>query len=133
MKELRCLEKEMQAFFHYLLWEPTMSVLSRSILTRLYLLFLLINVQSLKTNMITRDFRCPNLQYFSWNGVGTHAYQCIYSHPIQVSKGEEIGHFNFGSTVVLIFESEDFEFSVQPGDRVLMGQLLGKDKPMQQK
>jgi phosphatidylserine decarboxylase len=49
--------------------------------------------------------------------------------PVQVTKGEEMGKFNLGSTIVLVFEaSPDFEWNVQPGDKVEYGQLLGKSK-----
>jgi phosphatidylserine decarboxylase len=55
--------------------------------------------------------------------VGMHCRLCV-------SKGQELGTFRLGSTVVLIFEAPpDFEFSVQPGDRVLMGQRLGARRP----
>ena len=57
-----------------------------------------------KTNVITRDFRCPNLRYFSYKGVGTYAYQKQYAPNIALKKGDELGAFNLGSTVVLFFE-----------------------------
>ncbi|PRP87056.1 hypothetical protein PROFUN_04792 [Planoprotostelium fungivorum] len=82
---------------------------------------------AIRTNAVVRDWRNPNLRYFSMRGVGTYAYRMDYSHPIKADKGEEIGLFNLGSTVVLIFESRDFEFAVKTGDKVRMGQLLGKD------
>jgi len=84
--------------------------------------------QKVKTNNLRRDFRCPNLQYFSFGGVGSHAYEYEYPIPVQVKKGEEIGLFNLGSTVVLVFESEDFEFKVKVGDKIKVGQLVGNAK-----
>ncbi len=57
-----------------------------------------------KTNAITRDFRCPNLRYLSYGGIGTHAYEKIYQPPVQQARGEELGLFNLGSTIVLFFE-----------------------------
>jgi phosphatidylserine decarboxylase len=51
-----------------------------------------------------------------------------YDYPSSVffEKGEELGGFKLGSTVVLVFEGpESFNFYVQPGDRVVMGQRLG--------
>ena len=57
-----------------------------------------------RTNVITRDFRCPNLRYFSYKGVGTYAYQKQYEPSIDLAKGDELGAFNLGSTVVLFFE-----------------------------
>jgi len=85
---------------------------------------------NLKTNQITRDYTCPNLEYFSWNGVGSYAYERNYrlesGQDIVATKGEECGHFHFGSTVVLIFEAPSFHFDVVPGDYVKMGQKIGE-------
>eukprot|EP00052_Salpingoeca_macrocollata_P004807 m.43671 g.43671 ORF g.43671 m.43671 type:complete len:359 (+) comp14464_c0_seq1:187-1263(+) len=45
---------------------------------------------------------------------------------MRYKKGQEIGEFKLGSTIVLVFEApEDFQFDVQPGQRVLMGQTVG--------
>lgn len=82
---------------------------------------------AIRTNALVRDWRNPNLRYFSMRGVGTYAYRLDYTQPIKAEKGEELGLFNLGSTVVLIFESENFEFDLKTGDRVQMGQLLGRD------
>ncbi|MES1905539.1 MAG: hypothetical protein MHPSP_002554, partial [Paramarteilia canceri] len=42
-----------------------------------------------------------------------------------IGKGQNIGRFLFGSTIVLIFEAEkDVEFTVKPGQQVLLGQKL---------
>jgi len=85
--------------------------------------------EHIRTNQLTRDFSCPNLQYFSFGGVGTHGYEHFYEDPVHVKKGEEIGCFNLGSTIVLVFESQnDFEFSVKPGEYVKMGMQLGAEK-----
>ncbi|EGC39514.1 hypothetical protein DICPUDRAFT_147678 [Dictyostelium purpureum] len=81
-----------------------------------------------RTNCITRDFRCKNLEYFSWNGVGTHSYDLTYESPIPQERGQEIGQFHLGSTVVLIFEAKDFEFTIKQGDYCKMGSLIGKEK-----
>jgi len=82
----------------------------------------------LKTNHLRRDYSCPNLEYFSWKGVGSYAYECDYrteGSPVSANKGDELGQFHFGSTVVLIFEAEDFNFTIQPGQYVKMGQYIG--------
>lgn len=43
-----------------------------------------------------------------------------------LGKGELLGQFNMGSTVVLIFEAPpEFKFNLQPGQVVRMGQRLG--------
>lgn len=40
------------------------------------------------------------------------------------NKGEEVGYFSFGSTVVMLFEADSVEFSskVHPGKFVRMGE-----------
>lgn len=77
-----------------------------------------------KTNVITRDFRCPNLRYFSYKGVGTYAYQKQYEPTIDLRKGDELGAFNLGSTVVLFFEVRDIFF----GFGLLSYYLMGDDR-----
>lgn len=56
--------------------------------------------------------------------MGTYAYEKTYEN-ISFRKGEEIGLFNFGSTVVLVFEAPNFQWNIQAGDKVRMGQLIG--------
>lgn len=45
-----------------------------------------------------------------------------------LKKGDEVGTFKLGSTVVLIMNSDELEWIVQPGDRIQMGQSIGKLK-----
>ncbi len=46
---------------------------------------------------------------------------------IPVRKGNHLGHFNLGSSIVLLFEApKEFRFVVAPGDKVEYGQALGR-------
>lgn len=52
------------------------------------------------------------------------ASRLLNGQPLQV--GEEMGGFKLGSTVVLVFEApENFQFTIEPGQYVKMGQPLG--------
>jgi len=46
---------------------------------------------------------------------------------MKVGKGDQMGMFKFGSTVVAIFEAPaNFEFTVKEGDAVRYGEIFGK-------
>ena len=83
---------------------------------------------SVVTNRLRRDYHNPNLSY---GGCGCYAYNFEYNPPIQITKGEEIGKFHLGSTVVLVFEApfnaarDIFQFAKSMGDIVKMGESLG--------
>ncbi|XP_041058452.1 phosphatidylserine decarboxylase proenzyme, mitochondrial isoform X1 [Carcharodon carcharias] len=45
---------------------------------------------------------------------------------ITMRKGEHLGEFNLGSTIVLIFEApKDFTFNLKPGQKIRFGEALG--------
>ncbi|KAF4319190.1 hypothetical protein G195_007515 [Phytophthora kernoviae 00238/432] len=56
--------------------------------------------------------------------------QCVtkdYGGKVDTTRGEEMAQFKLGSTVVLVFEApESFEFTVNPGDKLILGKCIGK-------
>lgn len=59
--------------------------------------------------------------------IGASRQSKAYSPVVSLKRGENVGFFRMGSTVVLIFEArENFSFSVKPGEKVRLGQLLGQ-------
>ena len=49
------------------------------------------------------------------------------ARPFSFEKGEDMGQFNFGSTIVLTFECpKDFEFSFTPGQKLYYGENITK-------
>ncbi|WBW71768.1 phosphatidylserine decarboxylase Psd1 [Schizosaccharomyces osmophilus] len=60
--------------------------------------------------------------------VYTKSSAILHGHPLL--RGEEIGNFELGSTVVLVFEAPaNFQFDIQRGQAVKVGQSLGNLKP----
>jgi phosphatidylserine decarboxylase len=58
---------------------------------------------------------------------GARAQRGDYAPPLPVKKGEELGAFEMGSTVILLFEPGRVQLSgrVRPGARVRVGEPLG--------
>ncbi|XP_056408867.1 phosphatidylserine decarboxylase proenzyme, mitochondrial-like [Hyla sarda] len=61
---------------------------------------------------------------------GKH-HDCSYTEQygptgLALAKGDPLGEFNFGSTIVLVFEGpRDFKFHTKGGERIFMGEALG--------
>ncbi|MDY4427234.1 MAG: phosphatidylserine decarboxylase, partial [Helicobacter sp.] len=49
-----------------------------------------------------------------------------YKNPIKIKKGEEIGCFHMGSTIVIL--SKNWEYDLKPREKVLFGQQIAKYK-----
>ena len=58
--------------------------------------------------------------------MGEFSEALLGSAGLESKKGNRIGNFNLGSSIVLIFEApEDFEFVVSAGQRIKYGEPLG--------
>ncbi len=57
----------------------------------IYFFELSLSLQALNTNAVYRDWRCPNLEFLSWKGLGTYNYNVTYDSQIDLKRGEEIG------------------------------------------
>lgn len=52
--------------------------------------------------------------------------ELVYKHVIKMNKGDEMGGFKLGSTVVLVFEApKNFVFNINPDQKVKVGERLG--------
>ncbi len=60
-------------------------------------------------------------------GQGAHSRQ--FTPPIPVERGDELGRFNMGSTVVLLFEPGKVAWEAEAGEMVRVGQRLGRRLP----
>ncbi|CAK4702116.1 unnamed protein product [Aphanomyces euteiches] len=78
--------------------------------------FLLLESRSLpRTRLFSFYFR-------DWGKCYTKKYE---SQEL-VTRGDQVGQFKLGSTVVLVFEApEDFKFTAEPGDKVRYGASIG--------
>ena len=53
-------------------------------------------------------------------------FQRTYKPKIKLNRGEELGCFEMGSTVILLFEKDRVELSINKGDTVRVGKAIGK-------
>ncbi|XP_061458744.1 phosphatidylserine decarboxylase proenzyme, mitochondrial isoform X3 [Rhineura floridana] len=73
-----------------------------------------------------RDLHTNSPRY-SKGSYNDFSFVTINNHEgIPMRKGEHLGEFNLGSTIVLIFEApKDFNFYLKPGQKIRFGEALG--------
>ncbi|XP_040915297.1 phosphatidylserine decarboxylase proenzyme, mitochondrial isoform X2 [Toxotes jaculatrix] len=62
----------------------------------------------------------------SYVAIGDQLLKATDEGGVALQRGEAMGEFNLGSTIVLLFEApKDFSFNLQPGQRIRVGEGLG--------
>ncbi|KAK9469566.1 phosphatidylserine decarboxylase-domain-containing protein [Lipomyces arxii] len=89
------------------------------------------NVGSIKIHF-DKDLKTNEAAHKHRNTESPVCYEATYANASKVlggyplDKGQQMGGFNLGSTVVLVFEApKKFKFDVKPGEHVKVGQALG--------
>lgn len=67
----------------------------------------------------------PELRTNRWRSRRGRVQAKVYDAPVPLARGEEMGLFKLGSTIVMVFEAPDgLEWAVGPGEKVRMGQPM---------
>lgn len=73
------------------------------------------------------DEKLKTNQWMGMKSINKAQYDDLTISNKNFEKGELIGQFNMGSTIVLLFEaSKNFKFKVEPGQKVSVGEPLGE-------
>ena len=82
----------------------------------------MVAVGATNVGSIVADFD-PELKTNQSGKAPKYAHQVKYEKPISFKKGDDFGYFNFGSTMVVIFEPPS-DLGLRPSEIVKMGQPL---------
>lgn len=79
------------------------------------------------TNVGTVKVYCDKALHTNHPKKISHCKDLCLGNSLYFKKGDPFGEFRMGSTIVLVFEAPDnFHFTILPGDKVQMGQGLGR-------
>jgi phosphatidylserine decarboxylase len=54
-------------------------------------------------------------------------YERVYEKEVSLNKGDTVGKFHLGSTIVLVFEApKSFQWKVNAGEKISLGQRIGE-------
>ena len=82
----------------------------------------MVAVGATNVGSILADFD-PELKTNQLGKMGEYEHEVKYNTPISFKKGDDFGYFNFGSTMVLIFEASS-DLGLRSSETVKMGQPL---------
>ena len=82
----------------------------------------MVAVGATNVGSIVTDFD-PNLKTNQRGKMPEYKHEVEYEEPINFKKGDDFGFFNFGSTMVVIFEAPS-DLSLRPSENVKMGEPL---------
>ena len=82
----------------------------------------MVAVGATNVGSIVADFD-PELKTNQSGKAPKYEHQVKYEKPISFKKGDDFGYFNFGSTMVVIFEAPS-DLGLRPSEIVKMGQPL---------
>ena len=82
----------------------------------------MVAVGATNVGSIVVDFD-PELKTNQSGKMAEYEHEVEYGTPISFKKGDDFGYFNFGSTMVVIFEAPS-DLGLRPSETVKMGQPL---------
>jgi len=82
----------------------------------------MVAVGATNVGSIVADFD-PNLKTNQRGKMPEYKHEVEYEEPISFKKGDDFGFFNFGSTMVVIFEAPS-DLGLRPSENVKMGEPL---------
>lgn len=91
--------------------------------------YLLFSLQSQILVSFSQDLKTNRAESYIPGSFDELDYVNNNGKKVSLTRGERMGAFHLGSTIVLIFEApRDFKFHVQPGQKINYGQPVGSSR-----